>query len=394
MKVKKRITGFSAMAGGLSALFVISSPAWAANIPVNFDKDSETKETLEIYGKVRLSLDYADSDLGDAPESPSKGLTDGSLGLSTNTTIIGFRGSYGIKDQPYTVVWQLEQNFDPDTDAKDTLANRDTFLGIKTPAGLFRVGRMDTPFKRTGIGNSLYVTTVGDPMAILGQSSAVSGRLDLRGANSLYWNGELAGVKLAAQYALDQDSGKYTLPDGSSAQGTKDYIDDNESDMYSVSAAYTLSGFTLSSAYIKYSEIYGGEVEGWRAGLRYKTDRLTLGGIYENIDTDDTVASGSLSRSAYGLYASYRILPRTTVGAQWMHADESDLAAGDDGADQFTLAVYQQVFKPLRVYFAATTTKNDDNGQYRSGDYAHGDKIATVPGGDPMAVSVGAEFVF
>lgn len=380
--------------GGVPVLLALSSTAWAANIPVDLDNNAETEETLEIYGKVRLSVDYGDSDLNGAEERPAQGLTDGSVGLSTNTTVIGFRGSYGFAAEPYKVVWQVEQNFNPDTDAGDTWSNRDTFLGIKTPAGLFRAGRMDTPYKRMGLRNSLYATTVGDPFAILGKSSISGARLDLRGANSLYWNGEVAGVKLAAQYAMDQDSAEYVLPDGTTIQGTDSYIDDNEADMYSLSAAYSLGGLTLSSAYEKYSEIYGGEVEGWRAGLRYSAGPATVGAIFEDIDTDDAVAAGSLSRSAYGVYGRYRILPRTTIGAQWMHANESELAGGDDEADQFTVAIHQQIFKPLTVYFAATTTRNGDNGRYRSADYAHGDRIATVPGGDPMALSLGSKFVF
>ncbi|WP_167321219.1 porin [Alloalcanivorax dieselolei] len=349
---------------------------------------------MEIYGKVRLSIDYADSDLNGAPERPSQGLTDGSTGISSNATLIGFRGSYGIKNQPYTVVWQMEQTVDVDTSANNTLANRDTYLGLRTPIGVFRVGRMDTPYKKMALANSLYVSTVADPFAILGKGSAGGSRMDLRGANSLYWNGEVAGVKLAAQYALDQDSGDYTLPDGSSVNGTDGYIDDNDADMYSTSIFYTVSNLTLSGAYSKYSEIHGGKLEGWRLGVRYMLGNSLLGGIYEEMDADDEVASGTLSRSAHGIYIQHRILPRTTIGAQWMHANESKLAAGDDDADQFTVAIHQQIFNPLVVYFATTITRNGENGAYRSGDYAHGDLIATAPGGDPLAVSVGAEFIF
>ncbi|ASK33969.1 hypothetical protein CEK62_06005 [Alcanivorax sp. N3-2A] len=218
--------------------------------------------------------------------------------------------------------------------------------------------------------------------------------MDLRGSNSLYWNGEVGDVKLAVQYALDQNKVAYDQPGGDVNEGNQGFIDDNDGDMFSASAGYDLGPVTLTAAYANYSEIYGGEVEAWRAAAKYTAGAAKMGVIFENIDTDSDVAGGSLSRSAYGLFAQYRLLPKTTVGAQWMHADESDQAGGDDEADQFSLGLYQQIFPRLKVYTLATTTRNGDNGKYRTADYAHGDKVATVAGGDPFAVSVGAEFVF
>ncbi|ASK33970.1 hypothetical protein CEK62_06010 [Alcanivorax sp. N3-2A] len=171
MTIKKTALSLALGSVGLPSMLLLASNAYAVSFPVNLDSDEQTAETFEIYGKVRLSVDYADSDLGGAEENKSIGLTDGSVGLSSNTTIIGFRGSYAVKEQPYTVVWQVEQNFNPDTATDDTWSNRDTFLGVETPLGLFRVGLMDIPFKRAGLANTIFVTTVGDPFAILGKSS-------------------------------------------------------------------------------------------------------------------------------------------------------------------------------------------------------------------------------
>jgi predicted porin len=398
MKTKRSILSSAVALAGLPMMLALATPASAYDLNVDLDDNDATAETFEIYGTVRLSLDYGDSDLEDeSQEDPTVGLTDGSFGVSSNTTVLGLKGSYNFQDAPFTAIWQMEQAFRPDTGAGDTFTARDTFLGVKTGAGLFRAGIIDTPFKVMGLRNTMYVTTAGDPYAILGKSSISGARLDLRAKNSLAWNGEFAGVKLAAQYGADQESIRYPQPDASVITGSPNFIDDNDGDMYSLSAGYEVAGFNLSAAWVDYSEIYGGGIEAWRVGAKYDAGPVKVGVIYGDIDTDDGVVGGSLNRSEYGAYAQYAVLPTTLVGFQWMHANESDYAdliGADDSADQFTVGVYQVVFPRLLVHAVATTTLNEDGGRYGSADYAHGDRVATVAGGEPTVFSVGAQYSF
>lgn len=397
MKTRRSMLATAVATAGFPLLLVFGTPAMAVDLNVDLDDNDATAETMEIYGTVRLSLDYGDSDLGDVPEDKSRGLTDGSFGVSSNTTIIGFRGSYSFQNAPITAIWQMEQAFRPDTGAGDTFTARDSFLGVETTAGRFRVGIMDTPFKSQGLANSMYVTTAADPYAIRGKSSISGARLDLRAKNSLYWDGEFAGLKLAVQYGADQDVA-YPQPDeGAARTGTFGFIDDNDGDMYSLSAGYAIAGVNLSAAWVDWSELYGGGVEAWRVGANYTAGPVKVGAIYGDIDTDPEVAAGSLSRSEYGVYAQYAIVPTTMVGVQWMHADESDFGdsiGADDSADQFSVGLYQVIFPRLLVHAVATTTLNEEAGAYGSADYAHGDRVATVPGGEPTVFSVGAQYSF
>lgn len=364
----------------------VPATATAYSFDVDIDNNSATKETFEIYGTVRLSADYGDSDLGSAPENKSSGLTDGSFGISSNTTILGLRGSYALEEKPYSVVWQVEQVFRPDTDGGETFGTRDTFLGVKTPVGLFRVGHLDTPFKVMGLRNALFVTTVADPMAILGKSSQSGVRLDLRAQNAIKWDHSFNGLEVSALYSLDGQRGD---------EGSTDaYIDNSDDGVFSLSLGYKLGPVMMMGAFEDWTDAWGGGISAWRTGARYNSGPITLGAIYGNIDADDEVAGGSLSRSEYGAYLSYKLTPKVSVAGQWMHADESDLALGNDGADQYSVGVHYFPFGRLILHAVATITDNDDHGKYGSADFAHGDRIATVAGGSPRAVSVGAQLSF
>lgn len=372
--------------GLLVSTLSFSSTALAYSVETDFDNDPATKETLDVYGTLRLSIDYADSDLGNAPEDPSIGLTDGGMSLSSNTSIIGVRGSYALADEPYTVLWQLEEKVYPDSDGEDTFRTRDTFLGVKTPAGLFRFGHLNTPFKEMGLRNQIFVTTVGDPFAILGKSSQSKARLDLRADNAVKWDFRAGGFQMSTLYSFGDTPGNNDTE--------KFYADDNDKQIISTSLRYAIGPVALMGAYDRHSEAYGGLIEGWRVGLRFKSGGFLAGAIYGDIDTDDNVLGGSLARSEYGAYIQQHIVPQVSVGAQWMHADESELPLGDDGADQYSLGTYYNPFSRLYLHVVGTITKNDTNGRYGTADFGHGDRVSTVRGGSPFALSVGAQYSF
>lgn len=348
---------------------------------------------VEIYGSLRLSLDYGESDVSAAQRNPGAGLNDGNFGLSANTTVIGFRGSHAfqIADVDYSLIYQLEQNFNPGVSEGDTLGNRDTFGGLITPWGTFRAGLMDTAFKDMGISYTKYTTFVSDPHAILGTGPTAQGRLDLRSANSLRWDQEFGDVAVSLQYGLDQDRGSYGSANDTQIVGTQGVLDDNDNDMYSASLSWDIGDLDLGAAYIDYSSLYASSpISAYRFAANYEIgDKAEVGAIYEDIDGNDY---DQLSRSAYGSYFTYDVLEQLNAGVQWVHANET--SRGDDSADQLSLNVIHPLTDVLFVYGSITKTFNDDNARYRTADYAHGDRINTVPGGDPAAASIGVNASF
>ncbi|MFP1678134.1 porin [Alloalcanivorax sp. C16-2] len=348
------------------------TPMWASALPV-------ADEKLEIYGALRLSVDYADSDLGDTPENPSAGLVDGGHSVSTNTSLIGFRGRYGL-GEGYDLVWQLEQNIDPDSPRDRGLGNRDTFAGFDTPAGLFRFGIMDTPYKRNGIVLSRFTTTAADPQAILGRGGGGNQRLSLRAENSIRWDRKFLDKRLAL-----------ALQYGAGQEDTDGVTDNNDSSMWSGSVTWRQGGLSAGVGYSDWSELYAdGDVSGLNGGLNYRFGTVTVGAVFDRLEADEVAY---LNRDAWGGFVTWDMRRDITLGAQWMHADESD--AGDDEADQYSLVGTWHAAPALDLYLAATTTVNQgDSGLYRSADYAHGDRVNTVPGGDPKVLSLGMAFKF
>ncbi|MHB0777682.1 porin [Halomonas sp. WWR20] len=348
----------------------------------------DTVKPVEFYGVARLSLDYGDSGVNDSEENNGMGITSGDVGLSSNTTIFGLRGTHDFElgGTQYAALWQLEQSFNPGLNQGDTLANRDTFLGLKTPAGTFRAGLLDTPFKTMGILYSAFTTTVGDPHAILGTGpNPAYGRIDLRASNALMWDGKFGDVNYSLQYGLDQNRGIYDNNE-QILNGTEDLIDDNSSDMYSASVSWNTGGLNLGAAYVNYSKLYSEQsIEAYRFGANYTFGAAKIGAIYENINEYDP-----MDRDAYGAFATYRVAPRTTAGVQWMHANETE-SGSDNDADQASIGVFHSLTQALSVHAMYTKTMNGDNAMYRAGDYAHGDRINTLAGNDPQAFSVGAQ---
>lgn len=353
---------------------------------VTRDLDDE----FQIYGVFRLSLDYADSDVKKSQVQEGRGITDGNFSLSSNTTIFGFRGAYGfdVNGTGYTAVWQLEQYFDPDIDrGSEVFATSNTFAGVRTPAGTFLAGRMNTPFKSIGIEYSEFNTTIADPHNIFGASASSPARLDLRSDNALMWLDRFGNLDVAVQYGLDQNKGVYRNVNGEVSRGTLGLIDDNSFDMYSASASWHLKPFNLGAGYVDYSHLYaGGNVSGYRLGANYDVGTVKIGGLYENLNADKFP---SLDRQAYGGFANYFVTPRNRVSVQWLHANASE--QGDDSGDQFSFGGLHFFTEKLLAYAVFTQAWNDDNASYRIADYAHGDRVNTVSGGDPWGVSIGGQ---
>lgn len=337
-------------------------------------------QRIELYGALRFSVDYADSDVSKSEADTSSLLSDGDVSVSSNTSMIGFRGMIPVNDR-YRAIWQYEQQVDlDDTDAGDVWTTRDSFLGLDSPYGVFLIGRVNTPFKNMGVAYLGYFnTTVGDSHAILGAASNSTGRLDLLGSNALTWRYSSGRLSMQAQFAADQ-------------AGSIRQVDDNDRASYSAWVRWRPGPLDLNAAWIKYAE-YGGidEVEAYRASAKYSVGGVTVGALYENIDTDGATLVG-LDRPAYGVQLEYNILPRWTTVAQWNHAEESDI--GNDEADQYSAALFHSINRQLLVYVAYTMTRNDGNAAYRGVDYAHGDHLGTLPGRNPQAISVGAQLKF
>ncbi len=334
---------------------------------------------LELYGALRLSTEYSDSDVSAEEADANPVLSDGDISVSSNTSMFGFRGEVPLNDR-YMFLWQYEQQVDiDDDDPGDVWTTRDSFLGLESPAGTFLVGQINTPFKNMGVQYLGYFnTTIGDTHAILGAAANGSGaRLDLLGANSLNWKIRKGDVSLALQYAADQ-------------AGSIKSVDDNDRASYSGWLRWQPGPLDMNAAFINYGDFFGtGELDAYRGSVRYTVGPAIISGLYENVEPENFA---SLNREAYGLQLFYTVVPRWIVVTQWNHAEESE--AGDDEADQYSLGLFHALNDRVLLHTMVTTTQNGDQAAYKGVDYAHGDKLATLANRDPWSVSVGAQLKF
>ena len=325
--------------------------------------------TLGLYGKIRMSADYANADADS---------NDDGFSVSSNSSLFGIKGSVPL-NPGYRALFQIEQTVLMDV-GNGNLATRNTYVGVGTPYGRALMGHMDTPFKTMGLKFTNYTVTASDPHVILGAASTDSSpRLDLRGKNAIeYINsfGHTASVRL--MYSAG-------------AQDKQVGIDDDHTKMYSAMATYNvLPKLQLGAAGVRYSNLTpGADVNAWRVGARYAFNKFAFKAILEDINASDLPA---LSRAAFGGSVEYAILPKTKIGVQWMHANESD--AQNDAANQYSLTLRHSFNSAFLAYATVSTTRNENSASYQLTGYGHGQKVSTVDGGNPAVASVGAQLKF
>lgn len=118
MTIKK--TCLTVMPRGLAVLAAATLPVVSQGAAVQVldqvtNPEGAIHEPLEVYGALRLSVDYSDADVSADEADADPLLSDGDLSVSSNTSMIGFRGEVPL-DNRYMFLWQYEQQVDIDDD--------------------------------------------------------------------------------------------------------------------------------------------------------------------------------------------------------------------------------------------------------------------------------------
>ena len=327
-------------------------------------------DTLEVYGKLHVSIDGSYTD-GLAP-------TGSNTSISSNSTRLGFKGQHAM-DNGMTVLWQIESELNP-AESGGTWASRDSFAGIKGDFGSVRLGYFDTPFKVVGGKWDLFGDTIADRRAVLGASATDGNKLNNRSANGIEYKNTFGAVELRALYSTD------------GADSNAGAVDNNNNDMSSVAVMYNEGPLSLAVAYENWQNLDNsfGAVDGTRVSVGYKLDALKLGAIYETTNGDTSV---QWSRNVMGVNAAYQLMADTTLKLQYLSAGDYDTVS-DSGATMVSVGASRKLDKQAEVYMAYTTTSNDTNAKFQAVDGGHGDEVKTVLGGSPRSVSVGAVYKF
>jgi predicted porin len=294
-----------------------------------------------IYGKIHVSIDYLDAELGGTPE--------GGYHVNSRSSRIGFKGSEDLGNG-LKAIWKVENTVRITDTGTDDFSHdgkkghwgsaRNAYIGLAGDWGTFLYGRHDTPYKL-----ALYATGID----MLGDSiidvNSVYGITEVRADDAIAyvspnWNGlTLAGAIIPGEGYTDSVTGEYF---------------DSIADNYSISAMYSNNGLKLAVGYEVLDQGLpatagagtcatatntAGDCDNTLIGAGYSINNFDVSGVYVMQDY------GDVGNDIWVLAAAY------TWGNNKFIANygQSDLD-GADKEDGYGLAVQHMFSKRTSAY--------------------------------------------
>ncbi|BDU78140.1 porin [Mesoterricola sediminis] len=391
---------------------------------------------VQIYGTLLPFLDTARTSGATAPglspasggasQVPASAYTGQDLPerrrITSGTSNLGFRGTVPLSDD-LKVVWQIESAVSPDGDAPNTLAGRNTRLGLEGSWGTVFYGNWDTPYKfpllavgplrgLSPFDNNLTANPGFNVPGTTTQSGRANAKADAafnrRQGNSVqYWSPDLSGLSFRLAYSVGE---------GRTAATTA--APSVNPEVISALASYKAGPLTVSVGFEQHNDYFGLAQLGGAAGATLTNassrdtgvelvasysfptgTRLSVIGEQLRYRTDDTVA-GNIN--AYKRAAWYALLQQR-AGAHQVWAAFGSAAAGSCGrvgggaastdglgGREYSLGYSYSLSRAADLFAACYGMRND-----RSAQYAVFPSPGTVaPGADTRGLGVGLLFTF
>jgi predicted porin len=309
-------------------------------------------DNVVIYGRLNTAYQYT---------KIQNGVKDGTL--ANQSSRFGFKGEEKIGD--LTAEFQIENGFDS-TAGGDTLASRDTFVGLKGDFGGIRLGKNETPtwklFDQTI--SKFHHTGVADFSANdSSTSSAISGigQWGARFAKSaIYTSPNLNGVTLSAQIADKLTGTPVTF---NNAAGVKEAAD--------LGVSYAVGPITAGiSARLGKDATTNKRDSLLLVAGKYKVDQFDVGLAYERNDMKSATVQNTVvgaKRNAFYASGQYNVAPNAAVVASLAYAGKIKVGGNtvaDSGAIQYVLGGQYDLSKRTQVYGYYTKLDNKANASY------------------------------
>lgn len=361
----------------LAVAAAFSSPAFADTSNVN------------VYGNVDLAFG-----------STNNGVVSNTQ-ISSQVTTVGFKGSEDLGDG-LNAVWQIEQQIDIDnagagTSTKNTFANRDSFVGLKSDSwGTVLLGRHDTPYKIATRKLDVFNASLADNRSLLGGGTAATngaGVHDARPGDVLaYISPKLNGFTVAAAYVAGAELTTTAAQQKGSA--------------YSVAGIYDVSPFYATLAYqsFKYGSAAtgtfgavaplnaGDTLSATKLGFGYTLDALQLNVAYEK-NQSSILGLDKFGRNNWYLAGKYNF-GNNDVKLAYTKAGIIGGVA-NTGARQVSIGYDHNLSKRTTLYALYTKVSNDTGANYgltTAGSTAGGAAVAL--GNNPYGFGVGLRHTF
>jgi len=342
--------------------------------------------------------------------------------MTSGTSNLGFKGSFEVNEH-LKVIWQIESAVSPDGDAPNSLAGRNSALGLSGDWGTALYGNWDTPYKYSilfvgplrGLSPFDNVLTANPGFNVPGtttQSGRAGAKADAafnrRQGNSLqYWSPKVEGftARLAYSFAEGTTAATATAPSirPTLLSGMLTY----ENGPFGARLAYErhqdyfglaqLGGSAAASATNTSSHDDGAELVAWYA---FPTG-TKVSAIYERLayHTAEQAAGQvkSYGRDAFYVLVQQRLAEHQLWGAYGRADAGSCTVAGGGactanglGATSLALGYSYALTKTADLFAAYYQTANQ-----RSGSYAAFPSVGTVaPGGTSRGFGLGLLYTF
>jgi len=280
---------------------------------------------VEIYGKVRMSVNMADNGATAPAESSA-------IGVSSNSSRIGFKGSEDLGNG-MTALFQAESDYSFDDGFWSSA--RDAYVGMQGDFGKVRAGILSTPYKNATGSIDPFGDTPGDYNAII--------RHDTRAKNAIEYSSKTKdGLSFAAAYIASTADDELPV-----AGGNADF------NGISVSANFTQGPLMGTVAIENLGQGTGNpDDKATKLGVTYKLDSVTnVGGVYEMID------DGTTDNSTIYVSGSRKMNDKYVLKGAFGTRDST--SGSDDGATFLTVGVSHQYTKNVEVYALYAQVDND-----------------------------------
>jgi predicted porin len=399
-------------------------------------------DEVTLYGNIDLSLDHTTKGLNtfypSSGDSPT-GNTSWQSAVSTNLSYIGVRGLHKLGKKS-SVVYQLETQLDVSSTAgtvysnsnndnvvKGALTSRNSFLGVSTPIGTFRVGKTDAPYKNSTQRMNPFSGELGDYSVIMGNSGGdnrveFGTRLD----HSLWWDSPSSWgpVALSVLVSPGQNrssdnsitaAGEAGCAGGNapgSGAGSPFCNDGAFSSAYSVMGSWTPNKkFYWTAAYEIHKSVNRsgdlaldprdiGDEQAWKTGFQWAlSQQTTVSAVYEELSRSIAQAlqfQNERQRTGYWFALTEQLDKNSNVNFGWAHANASvgDLPqhntplAGlnpDNSANMYTIAYKHNLDKHFSWYVDYALTLNHPDAHYDLGAGGRGITTDCHDGSAPTA---------
>lgn len=324
---------------------------------------AHAQTNVQIYGSLDQYIGYIKNDIG----SSVTGLNDGTSLRSR----LGFRGTEELGNG-YQAKFNLEQGIGADAGTfadASRMFDRQTWVGLNTPYGEFRIGRQNTAIFFIG-GAIDYTdrTTFGSIINTFGVPSRYDNDIS-------YKSPRIANFQVEAHYALTEIPGEDVGSRGITQLGV-DYTSGPYRAGYAGLSAKPLATGPIQERVV-YHNVYAnydyGKGKIYLAAVRSNNSTGNAAGnnaatILNNVSIPNNSFAGTNPSALryYNIYqvsADYRVSSQLRVGA--LYGVIRDTSGGDAGARGGNVGAYYDLSKRTTLYGFANYMKNEANAGFR-----------------------------